>query len=169
MLNWTTATEVNNYGFSVEQNSILFPEWKEIAFIEGHGNSNSPKEYSFVDATVAERSRSYRLKQIDTDGAFEYSDVITVSGSLSKTELFQNHPNPFNPSTQISFSLADASQVNVFVYNALGQKVAELVNNKMSAGIHNVEFNANNLASGFYFYRIETANYSKTMKMLLIR
>ena len=180
ILNWTTATEVNNYGFEIQCSSAGLGSdtefsrsaegWETIGFVDGHGNSNSPKEYSYVDVTVAERSRSYRLKQIDNDGGYEYSDVVTIeTNALSKTELYQNHPNPFNPSTQISYTLANAGLVNISVYNALGQKVAELVNRNMNAGAHNVEFNANNFASGLYFYRIETANYSKTMKMLLIK
>ncbi len=179
LLNWTTATEVNNYGFEIQRTSAELSSntefgrgaegWIVIGFVEGHGNSNSLQEYSFIDVTVAERSRSYRLKQIDNDGGYEYSDIVTVSNSLSKTELHQNHPNPFNPSTQISFTLSNSSNVNVSVYNALGQKVAELLNENMNAGSHDVEFNANNFASGFYFYRLETPNYSKTMKMLLLK
>ena len=171
LLNWTTATEVNNYGFDVE--AEVAGNWTNVGFVEGHGNSNSPKDYSFFTSSNA---RSFRLKQIDTDGGFEYSDVVTVSGVLAKTELLQNHPNPFNPSTQISFVLAKAGMVNVSVYNALGQKVAELVNGNMTAGTHNVQFNASNpdgsgrgLSSGFYFYRLEAANFTQTMKMLLVK
>ncbi|MCF6270565.1 MAG: T9SS type A sorting domain-containing protein [Melioribacteraceae bacterium] len=207
LLNWTTATEVNNYGFEIEQASFredgttpvrtipderttpvrtipderttpVRTDWETIGFVEGHGNSNSPKEYSFSDYS-ASGNTNYRLKQIDTDGGFEYSYVITLIGSLGKTELYQNHPNPFNPSTKISFILAELSDVNISVYNMLGQKVAELLNNKMNAGTHNVEFDARSagggLSSGFYIYRLvtdsygETPNYAKTMKMLLIK
>ena len=167
MLNWATATEINNYGFEIE--ASVNGSWNVVAFVNGHGNSNSPKDYSYIDNSGA---TSYRLKQIDNNGGFEYSDVVTVSGSLAKTELYQNHPNPFNPSTQISFSLANAGNVNISVYNALGQKVAELVNGNMNAGTHNVEFNTSSssaIASGLYFYKLETTNYSKTMKMLLVK
>ncbi len=166
MLNWTTATEVNNYGFEVEASTSSATEWETVGFVNGHGNSNSPKEYSYF---VNSGATSFRLKQIDNDGKFEYSDVVTVSGILAKTELYQNHPNPFNPSTQINFVLANAGLVNISVYNALGQKVTELVNTNMNAGNHNVEFNANNFASGFYFYRLETSSFSQTRKMLLIK
>ena len=177
-LNWTTATEVNNYGFEIEVSTSSVTGWENIGFVDGHGNSNSPKEYSFTDFSIAERSgvlssseyRRYRLKQIDTDGSFKYSDVVTVgTNNLSKTELYQNYPNPFNPTTKISFTLANESQVIVSVYNTLGQQVAELVNEEMNAGVHSVDFNAGNLTSGSYIYRIETANYSKTMKMLLLK
>jgi lamin tail-like protein/type IX secretion system substrate protein len=171
-LNWATATEVNNYGFYVERSLTgLDNSWETIGFVEGHGNSNSPKAYSFFDAStqLSTRSVSYRLKQIDTDGGFEYSDVVTITNEIVKTKLFQNHPNPFNPSTEISFLLAEAGKVNVSVYNVLGEKVAELVNQDLDEGIHKVDLNANDFASGFYFYRLETSTYAKTMKMLLIK
>ncbi len=83
--------------------------------------------------------------------------------------LNQNHPNPFNPSTAISFSLPEVTYVKVVVYNAIGQQVAELANEQMEAGNHSVDFDGANLSSGMYFYRLETASYSKTMKMMLIK
>ncbi len=172
LLTWSTATEVNNYGFSVLRlRSATENEWEEIAFVNGAGNSNSPKQYSFVDtSTPLSASVSYRLKQVDTDGGFEYSEVISVSASgLAKTELFQNNPNPFNPTTQISFNLSTLSNVKVTVFNVLGQKVAELLNSKMEAGNHTVNFNASELTSGAYIYRIDTPNYTKSMKMLLLK
>jgi len=182
MLNWSTATEVNNYGFSVERASTSFStmsntssraesrEWIKIGFVEGHGNSNSPKDYSFYDKSPLKGKSVYRLKQIDTDGAFEYSDEVEITFLQSdKTQLYQNHPNPFNPSTTITFSLTDVSHVTITIYNAIGQKVAELVNEVMNAGMQSVNFNASSLTSGFYFYRFETPNYTKTMKMILLR
>ncbi len=170
VLNWATATEVNNYGFNIERkHKSVESEWEDIAFVEGHGNSNSPKYYEFIDQTAPANELNYRLKQIDNNGDFEYSEVVTISGSLIKTELFQNHPNPFNPSTQISYTIEKAGMVNLSVYNALGQKVAELVNSNMIEGIHNVEFNASNLASGFYFYRLETDDFTQTKKMMLLK
>ncbi len=165
VLKWTTATEVNNYGFEIEASTSSATGWENVGFVEGHGNSNSPKEYSYIDNSGA---TSYRLKQVDTDGSFEYSDVVTVAGN-SVNKLNQNYPNPFNPTTQISFSIAKVSNVSISVYNALGQKVAEVLNQNMNAGSHTVNFNGSNLASGFYFYRLETPNYSKTMKMMLIK
>ena len=193
MLNWSTATEVNNYGFEIERSSSPLGTiseknnspsqaesdpsadgWETIGFIEGHGNSNSPKDYSFLDSDLISGKISYRLKQIDTDGAFEYSDVVTVASSRSaKYELLQNYPNPFNPSTLINYSLAKDSHVTITIYNTLGQKVAVLVNKKQTAGKYQVEFNAsadgNNLASGLYFYQLKTPSYTKTMKMILLR
>ncbi len=177
VLNWTTATEVNNYGFDVErqilnqaQNDI--PKWEAIGFVEGHGNSNSLKEYSFVDSDipVAEQTRSYRLKQIDIDGTFKYSEVVTVELTSSmEYKLTQNHPNPFNPSTQISFSMPEAGVVKLNIYNVLGEVVSELVNENLEAGFHQYQFNANNLTSGIYFYSISVNGFTQLKKMNLIK
>ncbi len=176
---WETATEINNYGFEIQrtvgQKSFLSP-WETVGFVEGAGNSNSPKQYSFVDTDNLSGKVSYRLKQVDIDGATEYSNVVTVTiNGLAKTELYQNYPNPFNPTTIISFNLSHTTHVKITVYNTLGEKVTELVNEVREAGIHNLKFDASNLTSGFYIYRIvtdsygETPSYSKTMKMLLIK
>jgi photosystem II stability/assembly factor-like uncharacterized protein len=110
LLNWQTATEVNNYGFEIERSvaqiSNLFNNWEKIGFVQGHGNSNSPKDYSFVDANPPSGKLQYRLKQIDTDGSFEYSQVVQVETELPKQfSLEQNYPNPFNPSTTIKYSI----------------------------------------------------------------
>ena len=108
MLNWETATELNNYGFEVER-LVLSAErqaWDKIGFVNGNGNSNSPKDYSFVDDKVSAGKYSYRLKQIDNDGQFEYSKTINVDfNGVKKFELSQNYPNPFNPTTTIRFNL----------------------------------------------------------------
>ncbi len=175
-LNWQTATEVNNYGFSVERSvaqiSNLSKKWEEISFIEGHGNSNSPKKYSFIDTdiSVASTPLSYRLKQMDIDGAFEYSEIVSVEVETPKTfKLSQNYPNPFNPSTIISYSLSQSGKVVLKVFNSIGEEVAELVNKEMNAGNYSVKFDATNLSSGIYFYRISAGNFVKTNKMLLIR
>ncbi len=175
VLNWTTATEVNNYGFEIECNSNL-EGFTNIGFIEGHGNSNSPKEYNFIDTdiSVAERSRSYRLKQIDTDGSFEYSHVVEVlfQNSLGY-KLLQNNPNPFNPSTNISFVTNEKGHVNLSIYNSRGELVSTLVNEVLESGTHNYQWivgvNSNQLTSGVYFYSLNVNGFNKTKKMILLR
>ena len=102
-----------------------------------------------------------------------WSDVTSVDENSNEIPdqfvLNQNYPNPFNPSTIISFNLADATNVSLQVFNVLGQQVTSLLNQRMMKGLHQVQFKADNLQSGTYYYRIETENYSETRKMLLIK
>ena len=169
-LNWQTKTEVSNYGFNVER-SLKGGEWSTIGFVEGYGNSNSPKSYSFSDKDLFAGGSEfrYRLKQIDTDGKFEYSDVVAVTVIPSKFELAQNYPNPFNPATTIRFSLPQSAQVKLNLYNLLGQQIATIAEGLYEQGFHKVEFNADNLSSGAYIYRLESADFVQTKKMVLIK
>jgi len=173
-LSWETATELNNYGFDIER-SIKSgeneePLWVTIGFAEGNGNSNSPKQYSFTDNNPYGGSWFvYRLKQIDTDGSYEYSDEIEVEIVPTIYVLYQNYPNPFNPVTNIKFSLPEAGKVSIIIYNSLGELVTELVNKDFDAGYHKVEFRANRYASGVYIYRLVSNNFVATKKMLLLK
>ena len=170
-LTWNTATEVNNYGFEIERkNQDDDQSWEALGFVEGHGNSNSPKDYGFVDSTPLSGTVSYRLKQIDIDGKFEYSDVVVVKmDSPKEFKLVQNYPNLFNPSTLIRYEISDTRFVSLKVYNSIGQEVATLVNKKQNAGSYNVVFNAGNLSSGIYFYSIRTEDFVSVKKMLLLK
>jgi len=169
-LRWKTETEVNNYGFEIERsndNSI----WTTINFVEGSGNSNSPKNYHYFDSDIGQSGNYYyRLKQIDNDGTYKYSDVITVEvGAPDKYTLSQNYPNPFNPETRINFSLPVKQFVSLKVYNTLGELVKELINEYKEAGSYSIVFNASDLASGIYIYRLETQNFVMNKKMTLIK
>ena len=177
-LNWQTATEVNNYGFDIERNTPLNPlsrgevedKWEKIGFVLGNGNSNSPKSYSFVDDNVSAGSYSYRLKQIDNDGQFEYSKVIGVSFMKpSEFSLAQNYPNPFNPTTTIQFTLPRAGNVKLTLFNLLGQKIKTLINEYKESGVHTLNFNASDLNSGLYIYKLEANGLIKTRKMTLVK
>lgn len=173
-LNWQTASEVNNYGFNIERKKET-GDWNKIEFINGHGNSNSPKSYSFIDNTITSGKYSYRLKQIDIDGTFEYSQTVEVDlGVPSNFELSQNYPNPFNPTTTISYAIpmieaSFISSVQLIVYDMLGEKVATLVNEEQASGNYNVHFDASKLSSGIYYYILKTKKYSDTKKMLLLK
>lgn len=168
---WQTATEVNNYGFTIERKSEdVNREWEEIGFVEGHGNSNSLKEYSFIDTDKLIGPVQYRLKQIDINGGFEYSDIVEVEITSPKEfKVSQNYPNPFNPSTIINYSIPEKSQVQIKVYDILGSEVATLVNETQNAGYYDVSFNATNLSNGIYFYKIQTGNFVNVKKMLLLK
>ena len=167
---WKTETEVDNYGFEVERR-IDDKDWNQIAFVSGNGNSNSPKEYSFSDKDlVAGGSRfQYRLKQIDNDGSFEYSDVVEVEIVPDQYELSQNYPNPFNPSTTIQFSLPKQSQLKINLYNMLGEQVATIAEGMYESGNHKVTFNTSNLPSGTYVYRLESSEFIQVKKMILLK
>ena len=171
-LYWGTATEVNNYGFNIERSSsLLGTTWETIGFVEGHGNSNSPKEYGFTDTEIEKSGNHYyRLKQIDNDGEYAYSDIVTINVGLpDEYYLSQNYPNPFNPETKIDFTLPEKQQVRLRVYNTLGELVRELVNEQREAGSYTEDFNASDLPSGVYIYRLETPTITKNNKMILLK
>jgi hypothetical protein len=159
---WQTVTEIKNYGFEIQRKTDI-SDWGKIGFVQGSGNSNSPKNYSFIDKEVNSGEYYYRLKQIDKDGNFEFSKVVEANlGNPQSYELNQNYPNPFNPTTIITYQIPQNSFVILQVFNILGRRVATLVNEEKAAGNYSVEFSANNynLTSGIYFYSIKAGNFS---------
>ncbi|MBK9097635.1 MAG: T9SS type A sorting domain-containing protein [bacterium] len=169
ILSWSTASELNNAGFEV-QRLIEGNEFATIGFIEGHGTTTEAKTYRFVDADLLAGSYTYRLKQVDFNGTFAYSDEVNAEiTSPVQFELAQNYPNPFNPSTTIKFSIPQSSNVTLKVFNALGQEVSTLVDQIMEAGSHTINFDATQLNSGIYFYRIEAGMFNEVRKMTLIK
>jgi Calcineurin-like phosphoesterase/Secretion system C-terminal sorting domain len=169
-LRWRTETEVNNYGFYIER-SAKNSDWLALGFVEGNGNSNSPKHYTFIDSDIYESDNYYyRLKQIDNDGTFEYSDVVTVTVGIPVLFILsQNYPNPFNPETRIDYTLPEQQNVSLRVYNMLGEIVRELVNEVKEAGTYSVTFDASNLPSGIYIYRIQTESFATNKKMTFLK
>lgn len=182
-LQWETATEVNNYGFEIERSlavnedeseSKTEPNWETVTFVKGHGNSNSTKTYSFTDKNLVGGSKFvYRLKQIDIDGTFEYSDAVEIEVLPNKYELLQNYPNPFNPETNIKFSLPEDAKIAINIYNVLGERVATILNKDLKAGFHQVNFNTTSagykLSSGVYIYTLESKSFSQVKKMILMK
>ncbi len=168
VLNWQTKTEVDNYGFDVER-SVISEEWEKIGFVEGYGNSNSPKSYSFTDNPNGGSKFKYRLKQIDTDGAYEYSDIVEVEIIPYEFILYQNYPNPFNPSTNIKSQVSESGFVSLKVYDVLGKEVATVINEEKPSGSYEIEFDATNLPSGVYFYRLQAGSFIETKKMVLMK
>lgn len=169
-LEWSTATELNNYGFEIERRSDEI-SWGTIGFKEGMGNTTELQHYTYSDRLIdAESSRLYyRLKQLDFNGNYKYSNIVEVLIAPSVFALSQNYPNPFNPTTTINYQLPDAGLVALRVYNSLGEVVAILVNEEKSAGKYEVNFDAASLPSGVYFYTIQAGAYSDSKKMLLIK
>ncbi len=175
-LQWQTASETNNEGFFVERRSGN-SAWQTLGFVRGKGTTTEAQSYRFTDETAV-GTVAYRLKQVDFDGQFAYSPVIEVlAGDLTSYKLAQNYPNPFNPTTTISYQLPVASDVKLEVFDILGKKVATLVNGRQAAGAYTYTWNANAVASGVYFYRLQAgatngasnATFVETKKMMLVK
>lgn len=170
LLSWSTASEVNNSGFEIQRLDDG-KEFAKIGFVAGHGTTTETKAYRFVDANLNAGKYIYRLKQIDFDGTFSYSNEVEVDVAASPTqfELAQNYPNPFNPSTTIKFSIPHSSSVTLKVFNALGQEVSTLIDQNMEAGSHVINFDATQLNSGIYYYRLQAGMFNEVRKMTLIK
>jgi subtilisin family serine protease len=171
-LNWRTETEVDNYGFEIQKSEFQSQnsDFEAIGFVEGYGNSNSPKEYSFTDNSIIDGEYSYRLKQIDNDGDFDYSDEVMVTiGTPNNFSLEQNYPNPFNPSTTISFSLPQSAFITLKIFNLMGEEVETPINDHLAAGSYNYKFNPSGLASGVYIYRLSSDKFTQTRKMQYLK
>jgi hypothetical protein len=172
-LSWITATETNNQGFSIEKSQGS--GFETIGFVQGHGTTTETQVYSFVDRNVNVGTYTYRLKQIDYDGSYEYSNIVEVNVSApGNFTLEQNYPNPFNPSTSIEFKLKVDSKVSLKVFDVLGQEVANLVNANLAAGSHHVDFDASALNTSVYLYRLEATgiagtNFVDVKKMILTK
>lgn len=169
VLNWSTATEINNSGFEIERKSEN-TEWIKVDFVAGAGSTTEITNYSYTDFSVSSGSYSYRLKQVDFNGDFEYSNEVYIEvAPATKFLLSQNYPNPFNPSTKIRFTVPEVSVVKLNVYNAIGEEVKALINNYFEAGSHEVVFDASNLTSGIYFVRMESGSFVSTRKITLMK
>lgn len=174
LLDWTTASEQNNMGFEVQKlkdyKITRLQNWEKIGFVEGKGTATETQFYSFADIDLQPGLYSYRLKQIDYDGTFEYSQAVEIEITVpGEFELMQNYPNPFNPTTTIRWQSPVGSWQTLNVYDLLGNEVATLVDEYKPAGRYEVEFNASQLSSGIYLYRIQGGNYVQTRKMILIK
>jgi hypothetical protein len=175
MLIWQTATEVNNYGFEVQRRVVSSSKssasnWENIGFVFGNGTSNTSHNYSFTDQKLSTGTFAYRLKQIDNGGAFKYSQEAEVTMSVPKVfALNQNYPNPFNPNTTITFMLAEDSHVSLNVFDMLGREVETIISGEMLAGSYSKQWNAANVSSGIYFYRLQAGSFTETKKLILLK
>ncbi|MFC2093996.1 T9SS type A sorting domain-containing protein [Bacteroidota bacterium] len=168
-LNWSTATETNNLGFEIER-LLQDSQFENIAYVPGWGTTTEMHYYSYIDKGLTAGKYSYRLKQIDFNGSFEYSKVVEVEITAPyEYSLSQNYPNPFNPSTLISYELPISGIVTLKVSDILGNEVETLVNEEKPAGTYEITWLAENLPSGIYFYRLQAADYVQTKKMVLMK
>lgn len=174
-LNWKTATEINNSGFSIERKLKGGSNWEQVSFIKGKGTTTEPSSYSFSDKNLKVGSYNYRLKQIDFDGKASYSREIETEITAPKDyALYQNFPNPFNPVTTIKYSIPETGvgrdvSVRLKIFDILGNEVTTLVNEQKQPGYYEVQFDASQLASGTYIYRLEAGNFVSSRKLLLLK
>ncbi len=174
ILNWSTASETNNYGFDVERKAGQSGDWQKIAFVKGNGTTTISHTYTCSDENPAPGSNSYRLRQIDSDGICTYSKTVTLRISLPQAlQLEQNYPNPFNPHTGIGFQIPEGrdEHVQLTVFNLLGQKIVMLVDEPKSPGYHTIPWDGcdergQQVVSGAYLYRLQTGNQVITRKMI---
>ncbi|MCZ7614790.1 MAG: T9SS type A sorting domain-containing protein [Ignavibacteriaceae bacterium] len=173
---WITSTETNNQGFEIQRSKD--GKFETIGFVDGHGTTTETQVYSFIDKNLITGKYNYRLKQIDFDGTFEYSNVIEVEVTSPSTfSLEQNYPNPFNPNTKIRYTIPNviASEtkqtqfVSLKIYDVLGNEVATLLNEHTPSGSYEVEFGASNLPSGTYFYQLRAGSFIETKKMIVLK
>jgi len=144
--------------------------WEKVGFVPGFGTTTEIQYYSFIDESLQSGKYSYRLKQIDFDGGFEYSPEVEIEITLL-LEFFleQNFPNPFNPSTKIKYSIPQSSQVQIKVFDILGNEIETLVNEEKAIGTYELTWNAVNFPSGIYFYQLKAGSLIETKKMILLK
>ena len=169
LLNWTTATEKNNSGFTIERSKDN-QSFSRLGFVPGSGTTTQLHTYSYTDKDLKNGKYYYRLKQIDFEGSYEYSDALEVTVNVPLTfSLQQNFPNPFNPATTIKYSIPKNSYITLKIYDVLGGEVKTLIKEEKSAGTYELNWNAANLPSGVYFYQLKADEYTAVKKMILLK
>ena len=169
-LSWSTATESNNFGFDIERKAEK-TNFRKIAFVKGYGTTTELRAYNYTDKNLQPGTYTYRLKQVDTDGAFAYSREIATQINLpSDLALWQNYPNPFNPSTTISYQLPRSTTVRLSVYNILGELIATLIDGHQRAGYHNVTWHpGDDISNGTYYYHLSAGGLHLVKKAVFLK
>jgi len=168
-LSWQTASEVNNHGFEVERKSEQ-RSFITIGFVDGMGNTTSEVNYTFTDKNVQPGNYTYRLKQVDFNGSYKYSNEINISVAVpGEFVLYQNYPNPFNPSTTIKYSVPTQSYIKLILYDAIGNRIKTIDEGLKTAGIHKIDLNAEGLSSGVYFVTLNSEFNSQSVKIVLAK
>jgi hypothetical protein len=179
LVEWSTVSEVNNLGFQVEKGGSANGEFLAVndGFVAGNGTTLSPHSYSWIDKSASAGTWYYRLNQIDLDGSSHPTEPVRVNvttgvdGGLTPPvfALLGNYPNPFNPSTTISFTLPARMHATIAIYNALGQKIATVLDEVVDAGVQKAVFDGSGVASGTYFCRLTAGSFAATQRILLLK
>jgi hypothetical protein len=169
LLRWTTATELNNYGFEVQREAGN--DWLPVTFIPGSGTVFTPQTYTCIDKTRFDRETElrYRLKQIDRDGSSEFSNILVVP--LARTlelRLQPVHPNPFQGSTTLELTVDAEVSLRISLCDALGREVREIVpQGLVSRGVHSFQVSGKGLSPGSYFAVVRSSQSVLTTRLLL--
>lgn len=171
LLTWVTSNEINNSGFEVQRFSSDTKLWNNLGFVDGHGTTNEPKTYNYQDRKLNSGTYSYRLKQNDYNGNFEYFDLTdkVLVGTPQQFSLSQNYPNPSNPVSKIDYNLPVNTKVSLKVYDIMGREVTTLVNEFKPAGYYTATFDGSNLATGIYIYKLKAGDFEKVKKLALVK
>lgn len=176
-IEWKTATETNNFGFEIqravlaENEDAASAQFATIRFVKGAGTTTEPNNYSYQDdiRNINSSKIAYCIKQVDVNGSYKIYDAKVINVAPYSYSLSQNYPNPFNPETKIEFQLPFDENVTLKVFDVLGREAATLLSEPLTAGFHSVNFNAGNLTTGVYFYKLKTNNFTETKKMVIAK
>ena len=165
---WTTRSELNNAGFAIEW-ATPDHDFEQIQFVEGHGTTNTAQFYEINLPNIQPGNYFFRLKQVDFDGSYTYSETLEVSTGRHNYSLSQSYPNPFNPQTQIRYSIPITHHVILRVFDLLGRHVQTLVNEQQTAGPHSVTFDGSHLPNGIYLYQLSAGTFTQSKTMMLLK
>jgi hypothetical protein len=170
VLRWSTASETNNAGFDVERR-VDDADWGQVAFVEGAGTTTEPQRYSYRVRDLSPGSHTFRLKQIDVDGAFEYSPEVEVVMSIAEAyQLSAVYPNPSTSPAQFTLTVREPQDVRIEVYNVIGQRVATLHDGPLEAATaHRFALDGRTLTSGTYLVRATGETFTATRRATLVR
>ena len=176
-LDWTTLSELNNFGFHVQKMESGNPPVDiPNSFIPGHGTTLERHAYTFTDSAVGTGPHAYRLRQTDLDGSDHFSEPVQAEIPTGVAQeppraylLFQNYPNPFNPSTVISYQLQTTGFVHLAVYDPLGRLITTLVDGVQNPGVKTVRWNGAGSAAGVYYCVLKAGSRVETRTLVLIR
>lgn len=170
ILQWQTASETNNSGFQVEQARGASDQFEQVAFVNGQGTTTETQTYQLRLSDLSADTYRFRLKQVDFDGTFTYSEHVEVAVELPDAfQLTEVYPNPFATEARFELTLKVAQDVRVEVYDATGRRLSQLHQGPLSAQRHSFQLDGNTLASGTYLVRVTGETFQATKTATLVR